>query len=240
MPTWTELEDRFLTLEPKLGFARLDRQTGTDGEHWRLAASFDSISSSRFESLATIAGKKLLEFLGLESLPEEVRDATSDKIRWYRALAQNPRFYNVEHFGHTLDDAGNKIGWIASGSINKPAAVAASYCLELSSMKPEDSPQISPLTINVSGQNARLNVASFDNSSNTATSVDTAIFQNIQNAIKTSITNESQELLLQKLDELQAAVSSPTYSTKYKEFIQLAANHMSILAPFLPILSSFL
>jgi len=84
MPTWTELERRFLELEGALHSARLDQQTGTEGEYWRVAISFDPVAKSRFESLATIAGRKLAQTFASDSLPEELRNAPSEHFLWYR------------------------------------------------------------------------------------------------------------------------------------------------------------
>src|SRR5437879_3615429 len=134
MPSWTELEQRFLQLNPSLRSARLDRQTGTDGEYWHIAAAFDTVAKSQFESLSTIAGRKLGETFLPESLPQELREVPNDQIRWYRALAQNLRFYKPGVFGHLSNDKGDRTGWIASGSITEPAAVSAAYCLEVAAM----------------------------------------------------------------------------------------------------------
>src|SRR5213083_635241 len=129
MPTWTELERRFLELEPALRSARLDRQSGTEGEYWGVAASFDSVATSRFESLATIAGRKLGQSFRPESLPEELRDAPSERFLWYRAISHNLRFYNPGPVAYPVNDKGERTGWIATGSLNNPAAVSAAHCL---------------------------------------------------------------------------------------------------------------
>jgi hypothetical protein len=93
MPSWTELERRFLELEPSLRSARLDQQTGAAGEYWCVAAAFNMVAKSSFESLSIIAGRKLDQDFGPDGLPDELRDAPSDRFRWYRAIARNPRFY---------------------------------------------------------------------------------------------------------------------------------------------------
>jgi hypothetical protein len=53
MSSWIELEKRFLEVEPALRFARLDVQTGTKGEYWRLAALTDNVGRFRFQSLSS-------------------------------------------------------------------------------------------------------------------------------------------------------------------------------------------
>lgn len=240
MPTWIELEQRFLELEPSLNFARLDQQTGTDGEYWHVAATFDMVAKSRFESLSTIAGRKLADTFSSDSLPDELRDAPNDKVRWYRSLARNYHFYKPGMSGYLSNDKGEKTGWIASGSINKPASVSAAHCLELSAMTSDENKPLAPLTINVSGANSRLNVASVDNSVNTVNSTNITVFRDIRKVIADQLDSHDRTSLQNRLDELEAAVNTPSYATKYKEFMQTAANHVTVLAPFLPALASFL
>ena len=46
--------------------------------------------------------------------------------------------------------------------------------------------------------------------------------------------------LLAGLEDMQQAQSTPSFIDRYKDFIALAANHMTIVAPFLPALSALL
>ena len=177
MPTWTELERRFLKLEGALRSARLDQETGTRGEDWWLAASFDPVAKSRFESLAMIAGRKLAQTFAPESLPEELRNAPSDKWLWYRAISRNLRFYTPGLVAYPENDKGQRVGWIATGSINNPAAVSAAHCLELAAMTSEEENIARLWTVHVSGPNARFNLDTIDNSSNVIASNEVAVFE---------------------------------------------------------------
>ncbi len=239
MPSWLDLEQRFLELERPLQSARLDRQDGTAGEHWRVAASFDNLATARFESISKLAGKKLLESVGEDRLPEEVRNSPSDLIRWYRAISGNYRFYKPGLIGYETDEQGNKTGWITTGHINNPAGVSAAYCLELIAMdndKPESS---TPVTINVSGPNARLNLSSTDNSTNSYTTTSN-VFQDMRIAVEQSVPGDDRQSLIAKINSLEESLGKPAFGARYKEFIQSAANHISIFAPFLPALSALL
>lgn len=240
MRSWTELERRFLELEPSLRSARLDQQTGTEGEYWRVAASFDMVATSRFESLSTIAGRKLSQDFGPAGLPDYLRDAPNDRFRWYRAIARNLRFYKPGPLAYPVNDKGERTGWIAGGSINSPAAVSAAHCLELAAMISEEESQAGPLTIHVSGQNARLNVGSVDNSSNVITSSQTTVFDDARSAIAERLDGEAKVALLAKLDELQRAANTPSYAARYKEFMQTAADHVTVLGPVVAALAAFL
>lgn len=239
MPSWTDLERRFLDLDGPLDMARLDHQSGTEGEYWRIAAAFNQVAQSRFESLSTIAGRKLRETLG-ESLPDEVKGAPNDQFLWYRSLARNMRFYSHGSVGYPLNDKGEQVGWIATGSIKNPAAVSAAHCLELAAMTDEESPSSGPLTINVSGQNARLNVGSVDNSSNLISSAHTQVFAEARKTVESQVPEGSREVLLARLDALEEAVNTPSYTARYREFVQLAADHVTALAPAIAALAGLL
>lgn len=240
MPTWTELERRFLELEGALRSARLDQQTGTEGEYWRLAASFDSVATSRFESLAMIAGRKLSQVVASGSLPLELRSAPSDQLLWYRAISRNLRFYTPGPVAYPVNDKGEYVGWIATGSINNPAAVSAAHCLELAAITSDEENIASPLTVHVIGQNARFNLGSVDNSSNVITSNQVAVFEDARKTITESINGDAKNALIAKLEELQKAANTPSYAARYREFIQTAADHVTVLGPVLTALAAFL
>jgi hypothetical protein len=239
MPTWTELERRFLELEPALRFARLDHQSGTEGEYWRVAASFDNIATSRFESLSNICGRKLKQFFGSE-LPDELRDSPSEKVLWYRAISRNLRFYQPGMVAYPVNEKGEHTGWIGSGSVNNPAAVSAAHCLELASMVSEEVDRAAPLSIHVSGQNSRINVSSVDNSSNMISLNTLTVFDDARKAILGQVEGEIRATLLTKLDELRQAANTPSYPSRYREFVQAAADHVTVLGPVIAGLASFL
>lgn len=240
MTTWLELEKRFLELEQPLRSSRLDRQDGAAGEYWRVAASFDSLATSRFESISKLAGKKLLDSIGLEQLPEELRDAPSDLFRWYRAISNNLCFYKPGPVAYQTDERGNNTGWITTGHIANPAGVSAAFCLELISMESETPESSSPLTINVSGPNARLNIGSTDNSTNSYSATTASLFQDMRVAVERNVPKEDLKALLDGIEGLEQSAGGPTFGARYKEFIQVAANHISVIAPFLPALSALL
>ena len=221
-------------------FAHLDRQTGTDGEHWRIAGLTDGIARPRFEATSTLAGRKLLE---TDYQPPEIFPDATDHIRWYRRLAFNSPHFQHGVFGHLQDDNGNNVGWVSSGSIHRPAAVAATMCLELMSMTNEPSDSTAPggLNINVSGPNSRVNIGSHDQSTNVVSnSTSIQLFQDLRESIAAGVQPAEQGPLLARVDALELAVNKPTFLDRYKEFIQAAANHASIIGPFLPALANLL
>jgi hypothetical protein len=238
MPTWYELEQRFGELRAELRFARLDRQFGTDGEFWRVAASGSPIANAKFKALATIAGRKLTT--SSLQLPDEVAQATDDETRWFKMITRSLSFYRPGFVGEMRDDDGKTVGWIGTGSLNDPAAVSAATCLELMAMTHEESAARSSVIINQSGHGSRVNLSSTDNSSNTIFANSSSLFQQIRTAVEQSIPPPEQDEVLRRLADLEASVAKPSFTERYQDFMQVVANHATVLAPFLPALASLL
>lgn len=88
---------------------------------------------------------------------------------------------------------------------------------------------------------ARINYQSVDQSTNTVGVNVSELFQEIREAIEGRVLAAAeQKELLRKVDELQAAQGSGRFMEKYQAFIAAAANHMTILGPFIPPLTTLL
>lgn len=98
----------------------------------------------------------------------------------------------------------------------------------------------SPTVWNVSGANARVNINSQDNSTNIITITPQNVIAELRKAIEAKVTGEQKEKLLAKLEEMSEARDRETKLTKYQQFINLAANITTILAPYLRALASWL
>lgn len=104
-------------------------------------------------------------------------------------------------------------------------------------------PQRQPTQVvyNLIGPNARVNIQSVDTSTNLVEVEPSELFEKLRVLIKNSISDEIiSAQLSEKVDELQEAQGTKKFVTKYQEFMALAANHVSILAPFIPALSQML
>lgn len=89
-----------------------------------------------------------------------------------------------------------------------------------------------------SGHLSRVNVASQDSSSNSSSET---VFSSVQNEIAQRITDEAvRDELHRLLKDMQATQGTPQYKEHYSKFMEAAAHHMTVLAPFLPALSTFL
>lgn len=89
----------------------------------------------------------------------------------------------------------------------------------------------------LSGPNARVHQNSVDNSIHMLT--DDSIFDKIEAEIRSSVDNkDEQDRVIKELVRIREAVDKPSKLVAYQQFITSAANHMTILAPFLPILGA--
>ncbi len=94
------------------------------------------------------------------------------------------------------------------------------------------------VTYNVTGSNARVNVHSHDHSTNAVNFGSFApVFMEARKALE-AVSDENERAKLQaSLDALEAARETADYATRFAGFVQLAANWMTIIGPFLPALS---
>jgi hypothetical protein len=99
----------------------------------------------------------------------------------------------------------------------------------------------SQIIYNLIGPNARFNIQSLDASTNTIGIQPEELFEKLQAAIQQSVTDRHHcEKLSAKVTELQQAQGSSDFVVKYREFVALAADHIAVLAPFIPALSQML
>jgi len=81
---------------------------------------------------------------------------------------------------------------------------------------------------------------STDNSVNITNPADIdRLFDQIMHALRSSAIDNT-EAVETAVVEMQQAVGKPSFKEKYNAFIQSAANHMTLFAPFIPLLSQLL
>jgi len=86
-----------------------------------------------------------------------------------------------------------------------------------------------------SGSNSRIVINSTDNSKNYYSDTD-LLFNEIRLVLDGIIEEKTKEKSLQLLEELNRSKHTPSYSQNYKDFISLMANHITLIAPFIPAL----
>ena len=101
--------------------------------------------------------------------------------------------------------------------------------------RPEPGPQV---VYNLIGSNARVNIQSSDSSTNVVSVESAVLFDNLREAIRrSSLDSTVVQELIQNVDAMQSATGTKTFGERYKEFVVAAADHMTLVAPFLPALT---
>jgi hypothetical protein len=91
--------------------------------------------------------------------------------------------------------------------------------------------------IHLHGDHSRVNVNSIDNSTNSDSESNTVLFAKMRGQAN-AIENETErEIVVARVDELEKAHGSSGFFQAYQNFIESAANHMTLFAPFLPSLA---
>lgn len=87
----------------------------------------------------------------------------------------------------------------------------------------------------------RVNLNSVDNSNNVISIQAHEVFERTRHLLETGVEdNGERDILIQSVNELEAAHETRDFVAKYKDFMGLAANHMTVLAPVLQPLASLL
>ena len=94
------------------------------------------------------------------------------------------------------------------------------------------------LNITMTGNNSRVNISSVDNSKNTV-KLETP-FAEIVQAIENNVEGEEGADLVSAVHEMKRTQGTGGYTAAYQHFVSLAANHMNLVAPFLPALTELL
>lgn len=111
---------------------------------------------------------------------------------------------------------------------------------QISVRKTTVKPCTNKIIYNISNGNGRININSTDNSVNvnvTLSSEDEALFDSIKSVAESLVNGEK---IVCAIDGMKAEVGQKGFLQKYNDFIQTAANHMTVFAPFIPMLSKFL
>jgi len=91
---------------------------------------------------------------------------------------------------------------------------------------------------NVNGTNARVNINSTDNSTTNITVNPSEIFDKLTHLLKESISDNAE--LLELIGDMRQTQGQPGFLVKYQNFIASAANHMTLIAPFIPALTQMI
>lgn len=92
---------------------------------------------------------------------------------------------------------------------------------------------------NANGINSRININSTDNSKNYSNDTD-LLFEDLKLVLAEIVEKEIREKSFQILEKLNKLKRTSSYLTNYKSFISLLANHMTVIAPFIPALTQLI
>ena len=100
--------------------------------------------------------------------------------------------------------------------------------------------KIAPQTIivNNNGQHSKTNLNSVDNSVNNYNNQN-EIFNELKKLVL-NIPEESRSDIIQSINDMQESCGKDGFMQKYNSFIQNAANHMTVFAPLMPVLTDLL
>lgn len=93
---------------------------------------------------------------------------------------------------------------------------------------------------NLHGDNSRININSDDSSVNIVNKNSEEFFGDLRTAVTENISGADKKELLKRIDELEDSKGTVIFPKKYAEFMAIAANHTTVLAPYFPALIQFL
>jgi hypothetical protein len=95
------------------------------------------------------------------------------------------------------------------------------------------------ITYQLVGHGSRVNVNSTDNSTNVVEVSEEQVFSKIREDITLRIPQgDERDAILERLSALEKAQRSSGFAQRYAELMAVAANHVTVLAPFLPALAA--
>lgn len=91
------------------------------------------------------------------------------------------------------------------------------------------------------GNNSRVNVQSTDQSTNAVNISSDQVFLRLREKVCSEIpSGDQQSDILDRLAALERAQSTPSFAARYTDFISSAANHMTLVTPFIPALTEMM
>lgn len=92
-----------------------------------------------------------------------------------------------------------------------------------------------------SGTGGRLNVNSADNSVNVVSISEGDVFPRLRQEIEANVIDPvKRQEIVAKLDELEQSKGTPGYASKFRDFIAVTADIMTIIGPFIQPLTTLI
>ncbi len=120
------------------------------------------------------------------------------------------------------------------------AYVISHYKAHLETFQNAAPPQSVNITYNVSGQNTRVNINSTDSSTNTIDLSSHAVFNNLLEAAASIQNSKNREAIEASINEMNKSVGTRDFGSRYKAFMAVIADHITVFAPMLAQLAALL
>ncbi|USK69187.1 hypothetical protein [Peribacillus asahii] len=119
--------------------------------------------------------------------------------------------------------------------------IKAHYQCEVQKVTTRELEQPKQVIYNLYGANSRVNNNSTDQSINIVEMSSDDLFDEIRKALKENIRNEEERRELREIvNELEVNQGTNKFNQLYTKFVTSAANHMTVISPFIPALSQML
>jgi hypothetical protein len=169
------------------------------------------------------------------SIVQELQQLKIDLVRTSQDRLEGLKYLQTlgmgAYMGGELDRAGNRALSEIRANIERR---------RLSKSQAAASPNVTNV-YHVSGQSVRINTNSTDNSVNIVSVSQEEVFTTLKQEVVGKIQEgEARTDILLKLDALQKAQGTKSFGDRYTEFISAAANHMTVIGPFIPALTELL
>ncbi len=121
--------------------------------------------------------------------------------------------------------------------------IPAHYQIEVRKESRPSTPGRSPTTViyNLHGANSRVNIQSTDSSINVVEATPERLFDELREALKKHVSeDQARQQLLKGVALMEAKQGEAGFVESYKNFMNLAASHITVIAPFIPALAQML
>ena len=236
MMTWDELKAEFEALEAEMPDAFISLSWG-GGESYFM--HLDGVESrkfrDRFMNLAYIGGRMIqTQFSGILAPPG---DSEWPSRRWFETLRNVLNRFGGFGFSEGLD------GMRFHGEIPYVVAASVDLCVRAKAMQPLSTgapASTGSVSIAVHGDHSRAYFQSPDSSVNLESLAPDELVKQLINVIERTIPESERGALVDASRRLQETAKTPSFMARYKEWLDLANAHISILQPFIGPLSQLI
>jgi hypothetical protein len=93
----------------------------------------------------------------------------------------------------------------------------------------------------ITGNNNRINNQSTDSSTNVVNIETSTLFVKMKQAVNDGVTDrEMRDRIQETIAAMETAAGQPSFVTQYNRFVAVAADHLTLLTPFLPALAQLM